>query len=192
LLPSLTNPDLERGRAILLEAYAGIPVTGVRTSRYLYTEWDTGGSAPELELYDTGADPYQLRNLAHDPAYAGVVSALAAERDALIDCAGPACYPAPTGSLALAGKRAGKKGCLENPVVARFTSPEEGQVSGVSFAIGPRARRDSTAPFEARLDYRQLRKALPRAREVVARARFADGRRVAVTARAKACPKGGR
>ena len=45
LMPSLQDPDLERGRAILLEAYAGEPILGVRTSRYLYAEWDTGGAA---------------------------------------------------------------------------------------------------------------------------------------------------
>src|SRR6185295_18379773 len=42
MVPALTTPGLERGRATLLEAYAGDPILGVRTSRYLYTEWDTG------------------------------------------------------------------------------------------------------------------------------------------------------
>ena len=39
-MPSRSILDLERGRAILFEAYAGPPILGVRTSRYLYTEWD--------------------------------------------------------------------------------------------------------------------------------------------------------
>jgi N-acetylglucosamine-6-sulfatase len=188
LLPSLKNPDLEHGRAILLEAYAGIPVTGVRTSRYLYTEWDTGGTAPELELYDTLADPYQMRNLAHEPAYAGVLSALAAQRDALIDCDGQECYLAPSGAVTVTGKGKGR-GCLREPVVARFTSPQESQVVKVSFGVGARTRRDAATPFEATLDYAQLRRALPKPGKVVARATFADGRRLAVSARAKACPK---
>ena len=77
LMPSLTNPDLETGRAILLEAYAGTPILGVRTSQYLYTEWeDTGTAAPERELYDMYADPYQLNNLANVPGYAPVVAEL--------------------------------------------------------------------------------------------------------------------
>ena len=70
-MPSLLNPKLERGRAILFEAYAGEQILGVRTSRYLYTEWDgdTNPALPQKELYDTYADPYQLNNLANDPAY---------------------------------------------------------------------------------------------------------------------------
>ena len=48
---------------------------GVRTTRYLYTELDTG----ERELYDTAADPYQLQNRAGQQAYAAVQAQLAAD-----------------------------------------------------------------------------------------------------------------
>ncbi len=63
LMPSLLDPKLERGRAILLEAYAGEQILGVRTSRYLYTEWDGDKNplTPEKELYDTYADPVRAQ-----------------------------------------------------------------------------------------------------------------------------------
>ena len=86
LMPSLQNPELEQGRAILHEAYAGQQILGVRTSQYLYTEWETDLPLfPDVELYDNYADPYQLNNLAREPAYAGVVSALSKELDQLIE-----------------------------------------------------------------------------------------------------------
>ncbi len=52
----------------------------IRTLDWLYAELDTG----EVELYDDVADPWQLENLANDPAYAGIRSALAAQLDAAI------------------------------------------------------------------------------------------------------------
>jgi arylsulfatase A-like enzyme len=48
---------------------------GVRTQRFKYVE--TPGSA-EVELYDLVGDPYELRNVAAQPAYASVVADLAA------------------------------------------------------------------------------------------------------------------
>ena len=75
-MPSLTNPDARdaAGRSCSRPTPA-TPILGVRTSRYLYTEWeDTGTAAPERELYDMYADPYQLNNLANGPAYAPVVA----------------------------------------------------------------------------------------------------------------------
>ena len=43
------------------------PYTGVRTDRYTYVVWTETG---EEELYDRATDPYQLDNVAGDPAYA--------------------------------------------------------------------------------------------------------------------------
>jgi uncharacterized sulfatase len=48
----------------------------VRTERYRYTEWNEGRLG--VELYDHDADPKELKNLAADPAYASVVTALKA------------------------------------------------------------------------------------------------------------------
>jgi uncharacterized sulfatase len=46
----------------------------VRTERYRYTEWDEGKKGKQLFDYET--DPGELKNLADDPKYAGVVAEL--------------------------------------------------------------------------------------------------------------------
>jgi arylsulfatase A-like enzyme len=51
------------------------PFRGVRTKRYTYVVYAEG----DWLLYDNQKDPYQLRNLAGDPAYAGVKADLAKE-----------------------------------------------------------------------------------------------------------------
>jgi N-acetylglucosamine-6-sulfatase len=188
LMPSLFNPKLERGRAILFEAYAGPAITGVRTSRYLYTEWDTGGPVPELELYDTYADPFQLSNLAKDPAYLSVVLELGNELDDLLDCAGPSCRGAPSGNLTFTNGGVGKNGCVLPPVTARFSSPEEDQIVGVSFRAGRVAVGDDTiAPFEIAIPDSAIRDELPAPATVTAKALFDDGRRLGQAANLKAC-----
>jgi arylsulfatase A-like enzyme len=63
---------------------------GVRTARYLYVEYSTG----ESELYDVTADPYQLHNLAADPAQASVVARLRDVLHALETCSGSSCRTA--------------------------------------------------------------------------------------------------
>jgi arylsulfatase A-like enzyme len=45
---------------------------GLRTARYMYARWESG---PWL-LYDFHTDPYELRNLAHDPAYSAELGEL--------------------------------------------------------------------------------------------------------------------
>ena len=146
LMPSLLNPDLENGRAILFEAYAGEQMLGVRTSRYLYTEWDGNVNPllPEKELYDTVADPYQLNNLANDPAYLDVVLKLGLELDELIDCAGSNCRGAPSGTLGFTTGGGGKGGCVFPPVTAHFTSPQESDIVSVSFRAGKVSVADDT------------------------------------------------
>jgi len=64
----------------------------VRTTRYLYVEYETG----EHELYDLKADPYQLRNFygSADPA---LIEALEARLDKLRDCSGDSCRVAENG-----------------------------------------------------------------------------------------------
>lgn len=63
---------------------------GVRTTRYTWVEWGNG----ERELYDNLRDPYQLANLAADPASAGRRSLLARLAADLASCAGAACRKA--------------------------------------------------------------------------------------------------
>ena len=198
LMPSLTNPQLETGRAILHEAYAGLPILGVRTSRYLYAEWATEASEgvlpplltgePELELYDTYADPYQLTNLAHDPAYAGVVDDLALELDRLLDCAGASCLTRPGALLNVAPAAVGAKNCAVEPVVASVQVPNPADVITVTFrADGVSAGSDTAPPYEALLPYQALRDARPKTATVSAKVLFADGRRLGLTSKILAC-----
>jgi len=53
----------------------------VRSPRYLYVQYATG----EEELYDERADPYELANLASDPAYASVLADRRARDHVLCD-----------------------------------------------------------------------------------------------------------
>jgi len=188
LLGTFASPKSENGRAILLEAYAGPRITGLRTSRYLYAEWETDELLPERELYDTYADPHQLNNLAADPTYAPVVADLAAQLEQMADCEGAECRERPTAELSLSSRGTGKGGCMLEPVVARVESPESGRIELVEFRVeGHLVGRDTEAPYEAAIPYAPLRKALPEAGTVLARALFDDGRRIAVPASAKAC-----
>ncbi len=198
LLPSLTSPKLERGRAILLEAYAGSPMLGVRTSRYLYTEWPTQGPAddltgdllpPEKELYDTYADPYQLDNRASDPNYANVVAELGDELDELIDCAGDSCRTAPSATLTFTNGGTGENGCMISPVTASLTpATDVSPIVGVTFrAGGTLIGTDSEAPYEAPIPDTAIRAAEPKRATVLAETLFTDGRRLTLPTKISLC-----
>jgi arylsulfatase A-like enzyme len=101
LLPTIDNPKKRPKRAIEIEALQPLfanpnipangwdrPYTGVRTDRYTYVVWTETG---EKELYDRQTDPYELDNLAGDPAYGAVEADLAAKLVKLRDCAGKSC-----------------------------------------------------------------------------------------------------
>ena len=100
LLPTARKPKRRPDRALEIEAlqplFAGdIPVNawdrpyiGVRTDRYTYVVWTETG---EEELYDRELDPYQLTNVAADPAYGEVKAELAAKLVKLDDCRGESC-----------------------------------------------------------------------------------------------------
>ena len=60
----------------------------MRTGRYTYVVWDETG---EEELYDRQTDPYQLTNVAGDPAFASVQADMAAKLAQLRDCKGKSC-----------------------------------------------------------------------------------------------------
>jgi arylsulfatase A-like enzyme len=66
------NGDLNTASSALPRVAPGfIPeFHGVRTARYLYVEYSTGGR----ELYDTQADPYELHNLVHVASEAPLVA----------------------------------------------------------------------------------------------------------------------
>jgi hypothetical protein len=188
LVPTLRRPTFENGRAALLEAYAGDEIIGLRTSRYLYAEWDTEQVLPEIELYDNYADPYQLNNLARDPAHATVVADLRQQLRELIDCAGAECIQHPTAQLDFDTSGAGKGDCALTPVIARVFSPNQGQISQVDFRVDRAfAGSDTEAPFEVALPDKLLRNALPKSAEVVAEVNFDDGRRLGIPAKIKVC-----
>jgi uncharacterized sulfatase len=73
----LDDPEAEWGRPAFTQvARGGFPGHSVRTERWRYTEWGNGKQG--TELYDHDADPHEYRNLASDPAHAGVVKELQA------------------------------------------------------------------------------------------------------------------
>jgi N-acetylglucosamine-6-sulfatase len=84
LLGPAADPGAGADRALLLESGA---MRAVRTSRWLYVDYVKGGR----ELYDTEADPLQLRSLAGSPPLADTEAALTAQLEALADCSGGGC-----------------------------------------------------------------------------------------------------
>jgi arylsulfatase A-like enzyme len=104
LLPGAQDPRKKPDRAIGIEALNRLfggdfgpfnawdrPYSGVRTDRYTYVVYTETG---EKELYDRKKDPHQLQNVAADPAYATVVSQLAAKVTKLKSCKGTSCQVA--------------------------------------------------------------------------------------------------
>lgn len=73
--PILRDPSAKSKRKLLLENFTRTPVPGkeptycgVRTRDYLFVRYATGAA----ELYNERADPYELHNIAGDPAVADV------------------------------------------------------------------------------------------------------------------------
>lgn len=100
LMPAARNPAKVPNRAIEIEALAPLfegdipnnawdrPYKGVRTNRYTYVIYKETG---DEELYDRQLDPYQLQNVADQPAYAAVKAHLVDKLAKLDDCKGRAC-----------------------------------------------------------------------------------------------------
>jgi N-acetylglucosamine-6-sulfatase len=68
------------------------PYMGVRTQRYTYVVYT---ETSEDELYDRRTDPYELQNVAQNPAYAGIKAHLYALMQRLHTCSGRACRVKP-------------------------------------------------------------------------------------------------
>jgi hypothetical protein len=60
----------------------------VRTDRYTYVVYTETG---DQELYDRRTDPFQLRSVHADPAYARIKAGLAADLRRLDRCRGASC-----------------------------------------------------------------------------------------------------
>jgi hypothetical protein len=143
---------------------------------------------PEVELYDTYTDPYELNNLARDPAYAPLIANLSQQLGQLSDCAGADCRQHPTGQLNFDTGGGGAGSCALSPIVARVFSPNEADITTVDFRVDRAlAGSDAEPPFELVLPDKMLRNALPDAAEVVAQANFEDGRRLGLPAKIKIC-----
>lgn len=99
LLPAAAGRAQPPARAIELEATGPLfmaegfpmaydkPYKGVLAGPWKYIRWSYG----DQELYDLRRDPYEMRNLAADPAYAATKARLAAKLRALERCKGRAC-----------------------------------------------------------------------------------------------------
>jgi N-acetylglucosamine-6-sulfatase len=68
------------------------PYQGVRTDRYTYVLWT---ETSEEELYDRRVDPFELQNLAQNPAYATVKAGLNGKMRRLATCSGRSCNVKP-------------------------------------------------------------------------------------------------
>lgn len=72
LLPLLRDPAQSWNYPAYTQVQFGpIPGRSVRTARWRYTEWGTGGK-DGIELYDEANDPQEINNLASAPAQAAV------------------------------------------------------------------------------------------------------------------------
>lgn len=100
LVPTIHNPKRRPDRALGIEAPSPLflgaipnngwdrPYEGVRTDRYTFVVYKETG---DRQLFDRRTDPYEIHNLAGDPAYAEIESRLARKATKLSSCAGRAC-----------------------------------------------------------------------------------------------------
>jgi arylsulfatase A-like enzyme len=104
LVPTLRRHKNPPKRALAIEAPRALfegaipnnawdrPYTGVRTQRYTYVVYT---ETSEEELYDRRTDPFELQNLAQNPAYSAVKAHLNALRQRLANCRGRSCQVKP-------------------------------------------------------------------------------------------------
>ena len=88
LVGALRGEDSPARKALLLELLDGREeFQAVRTKRWKLADYAGGGS----QLFDLGKDPYELKNLAGDPAVADTERDLRQKLRELSDCAGASC-----------------------------------------------------------------------------------------------------
>jgi len=90
LKPLASDSTAAADRALLLEtaySYTKLATKEIRVANWAFMAWSDGS----MELYDMAKDPYQMKNLAADPAYAAVRLDLGSRLSALATCAGPNC-----------------------------------------------------------------------------------------------------
>jgi N-acetylglucosamine-6-sulfatase len=91
LLPLASDPGAMGSRAILYEKSRkeGRPYKAVRTRNWVLIRWAVRHGI--WEMYDLANDPYELQNVADDPAYAAVRQSLKARLEQLKNCEGVGC-----------------------------------------------------------------------------------------------------
>jgi N-acetylglucosamine-6-sulfatase len=182
LLTFAKRPGKWHGRELLIETKT---YTGIRTRRYTYVEHSTG----ERELYDLDNDPYELRSLHADPAYAPVMAALAKRLHKLADCDGKSCKRRPKLELRLRhGKGiAGGRSCAKRPISAAIGDKDHRKLVAVRYAVGKKKLgEDDRRPFDRRLPFHRFKG--HRAKTAVsATADLLDGRRITLESRVRAC-----
>jgi arylsulfatase A-like enzyme len=107
LLPTANNPAKRPDRAISIEApeplfsSSSIPSNrwdqaykGVRTDAWKYVIYKVSRGE---ELYDLKADPFEINNLAADPAYAAIKAKMIAKLAKVNSCVGAKCSAVPAG-----------------------------------------------------------------------------------------------
>lgn len=163
----IDDPDLEPGRAIVLENWCQTnepacfdPETpryrGVRTNRYAYMEYPNG----ERELYDLERDPDQLTSLQNKTKYDQEEAALHRLLGRLQACAGTACREQPRLQLKLTykeGRLGGGKRCTDSPVTARIKGRDKGTAAAAEFAVPGDDFADEKRPLRARIPKRDLK-----------------------------------
>lgn len=169
LVPRLTNSATDWRSSVLLEYQESGQTPSmfwaVRTDSWKYSELATG----ERELYDLDADPFELTNVADEPAYAEIQALLAAELERLKSEGGPpppanrppvagddffATMQDTTLSVAVPGVLANDSDADGNPLSAsKISDPSHGTVTlnaNGSFTYAPAAGFNGTDSFSYR------------------------------------------
>jgi len=193
LLGAAEHPERLRGRELLIEQDQGIDdddnvngvfYSAVRNARYTYVRNSTG----EIELYDLDADPYQLQNLASDPAHDEVEAALAARLARLDGCAGSSCREKPALKLGLPPSRSRQGRTCRRPgeFWVRVRGADAGALVEARFRVGSKlAARDRSGPIRERIPARMLRdRGRPEIRVI---AELLDGRAISLQERVRIC-----
>lgn len=132
-LPIAENPSEESLRALLIES-ARERYSGVHTPRYVYAEYYGGGeyADDDVEMYDLRRDPYELENVASDPAYEEVRGDLRSVLDRLRDCKGKGCDGSARVQLEVTRDGDEAQPC-SSLALARITGPDAAAIESVRF-----------------------------------------------------------
>jgi hypothetical protein len=176
------KPGRERGRELSIE---GGGFSGVRTSRYIYLEYFSQANTGFTEMYDLQNDPFELQNVAGDPAYAAARNALAARLAKIRGCSGVVCTASPHLRLKLKARHGPRK-CDLRPVRLRVKGADSSQIVESDFYLnGKRFARDHKRPFERKLPWHRLKRRHHSKAMVLVT--LLDGRELTINQHVRAC-----